>query len=399
MKRHYSRYIYLLSAGHLFTDLNQGALPAILPFFMAKYHFSYAAVASLVLAANLASTIVQPFFGQFADRASKPWIMSIGVLLAGGGLAATGFLSDYRALFTAVMISGIGTAAFHPEAAKMANVVSGKQKGGGFSIFSFGSNIGFALGPIITTAAILLWGIKGISLLILPAVIMAAVIASQTGALQKIDASEKTLETVPGNEVEKDRWIPFSLLSIVLFGRSVIFYGLNTFLSLYWINVLQQSKSAGSTALSILFICGAMGTLFGGRLADRFGFNKIIRGGFILLLPMLLVFTLTKNVTVATLLLLPISLALFVPYSPMVVLGQEYLPNRRGLASGVTLGLAVSVGGLAAPMLGHFADSYGLLSAMRLIAYVAIIPVAMTFTLPNLKRLQPQQEIATSKEG
>lgn len=151
---------------------------------------------------------------------------------------------------------------------------------------------------------------------------------------------------------------------------------------LYWINILQQSKATGGSALTILFTVGAISTLFGGQLADRFGYTTIIRIGFAVLLPFLMVFNMVTDVSLATLLLIPIGVALFAPNSPMTVLGQKYLPNRLGLASGVTLGLAVSVGGITAPALGWFADNYGLPLAMQLVTYLSIISAVMAFTLP-----------------
>lgn len=375
------RYVMLLSAGHLFTDLNQGALPAILPFLIMEYNLSYAAAAGLVFAASFVSSIVQPLFGYFADKVSKPWIMPAGILLAGAGLAITGFLSNYWALFAAITISGIGIAAFHPEGARIANRVSGKKKGTGISIFSVGGNAGFALGPIIATASLLFWGLKGTLVLIVPAAIMAAILASQAGKLQELQIPVKKAGDVHG-KTEKDEWVPFSRLTVVILCRSIIFYGLNTFLPLYWINILQQSQAVGGTALTILFTVGAVSTLFGGQLADRFGYSRIIRIGFAALLPLLVVFTVVHDVALATVLLVPLGAALFVPNSPMVVLGQKYLPNRLGLASGVTLGLAVSVGGITTPVLGRFADIYGLPSAMHLISYVSILTAIVAFTLP-----------------
>jgi FSR family fosmidomycin resistance protein-like MFS transporter len=160
---------------------------------------------------------------------------------------------------------------------------------------------------------------------------------------------------------------------------------MNTFLPLYWINVFKQPEHIAGSALSMLLIVGAISTLIGGRMADRFGFQKMIRGGFFFLLPLLCLFIFADNVVWATLLLIPIGLALHVPFSPMVVMGQKYLSNRIGLASGVTLGLAVSVGGIAAPVLGKIADIHGLHPVMYAVAAVAVLPAILSFALPKLK--------------
>jgi FSR family fosmidomycin resistance protein-like MFS transporter len=383
MKERVSPYSYLLCAGHLFTDLNQGALPVIIPFFIREYGFNYTTAAGLVFALNLVSSVVQPVFGALADKVGKPWIMAAGVLLAGGGMAATGILTDYTAIFIAVMISGIGVAAFHPEAARYANKVSGQKKGTGVSIFSFGGNLGFAIGPMLTAWLILTFGIKGVAALFIPVAIISPVLLIAMNHYLRGEEVARAAGSLPRETPGTDRWGAFSLLCAMLFSRSIIFYGLNTFLPLYWIHVFKQPETTASTALTILLAVGAVSTLIGGRMADRFGFQKLIRGGFFFLLPLLGIFAFTTDVTVATLLLVPIGCVLYAPLSPMIVMGQKFLPNHVGLSSGVTLGLSVSVGGMAAPLLGRMADLHGLLPVMYILAAAAVLPACLAFALPR----------------
>jgi FSR family fosmidomycin resistance protein-like MFS transporter len=73
---------------------------------------------------------------------------------------------------------------------------------------------------------------------------------------------------------------------------------------------------------------------------------------------------------------------MYVPSSLMVVLGQEYLPSRVGTASGVTLGLAVSVGGVVTPLLGFVADHAGLRVAMLLLIVVPVAATLLALRLP-----------------
>lgn len=392
MQQKPNRYIYLLSAGHLFTDMNQGALPAILPFLITAYHFNYAEVASLVLASTVVSSIIQPIFGSMADKTPRPWMMAIGVLLAGGGMAAVGFLSDFRMLFFSIMLSGIGVAAFHPEGARMANKVSGEKKGAGVSIFSFGGNAGFAVGPILAATSIALFGLKGTAIFAIPCVIMAITFFLQVTKMNSVSAPAAAISS---SEIPKepDQWKPFSLLSILLFGRSIVFCGLNTFLPLFFIQILHQSDTVSSTILSFYFVIGAASTLIGGRLGDRYGFIKIIRIGFTLLVPIMAALAFTRNLVPTVLLLIPLAVALYSPSSLTVVLGQKYLPNRMGLASGITLGLSVSIGGMVAPLLGRLADTQGLLAAMYALAAISAIPAIMSFTLKHEEKRKQELPI------
>ncbi len=377
-------YIGVLAAGHLVTDINLSAVSALLPFLMEKHGMGYAAAAGLMFAMSMASSIAQPLFGHFSDRLSKPWLMPAGILLAGLGITFTGIMPKYWLIFLAVAISGIGVAAFHPEAARLANVLSGENKATGISIFSVGGSAGFALGPMFTTYSLLIWGLRGTLILIVPAVIMVIVIMrylSHFGAYQA-NPTKKGSDSVVTVE---DEWNPFARLTGIIACRSIIFYGLNTFIPLYWIRVLNQSKAAGGTALTILFSAGVVGTLIGGRLADNYGYRKTIQGCLVILIFFFVLFVVSENVVLTTLLLIPIGLAHSAGYSPTVVLGQKYLPSRIGFASGVTLGLAVSIGGLAAPLLGWLADHYGLQAVFVVIAGLPILATAIAFTLPNPK--------------
>lgn len=380
-------YNYVLALGHCCSDVNQGALSAVLPFIIAAYHFDYATAAMLVTVSNLFGSIVQPIFGSIADKKNKPLIMAVGVLLAGGGMALTGFISNFYGLCIAVIISGVGIAMFHPQAAQLVSLSSERQsQGKGISIFSFGGKIGFTLGPIITSFSILLFGMKGTIVFLIPSIIFG--IISSLFLKDFEDLGNKTpihnCDNSKKMDIKYDNWSGFIKLCITVFGRSIITNGMSTFLALYFIKVLNQSESFGNSALSIYFAIGALATLVGGSLADRFGYKKMIVISFMVFCPSLLVFTFTNNLSFAICMLIPLAIAESISYSPMVVLGQQYLPNHTGFASGVTLGLAVSVGAILCPILGYVADAYGLAVALYVIAGIAAISLISSLFLPKI---------------
>jgi MFS transporter, FSR family, fosmidomycin resistance protein len=387
------RLVGLLSLGHLATDINQGALPALLPFFISEHHLSYKAAAGLVFAASIASSVVQPLFGHFADRLSKPWLMPTGLLLAGIGLAFTGIVPNYRMIVLAVVVSGIGIAAFHPEGARLVNYVGGEKKATAMSMFAVGGSLGFAIGPLIATTALISWGLKGTLILIVPMTIMVIILVGQLSRFPMGGRNLKEKKAGPTIEIAQDAWGPFTRLTATVICRSILFYGLNTFLPLYWINVLHQSNATAGTALTILFMAGVIGTLLGGRLADYLGHRRVLLIGFVTLIPLLPILISVSDESMATVLLVPIGLVLFAIYSPMVVMGQKYLPNRIGLASGVTLGVAVAIGGVASPLLGWIADHHGIRAALMGVVFLPVLAAGLTLTLPDPKILLKQGSI------
>jgi MFS transporter, FSR family, fosmidomycin resistance protein len=377
------RAIALLSAGHACVDLCQGAIPALLPALIVAQHLSYAAAAGLVFAATAASSVIQPLFGHFADRLNIPWLMPAGVLIAGSGLAVTSVAPGYWLIALCMCISGIGVAAYHPEAARVTHYIAGNRKATGMSMFSVGGNIGFVLGPLVMTALLVVTGLRGTPAIMVPLGVTALLLFLSTRRMSVV--REETLIQNKSEERRSDAWGPFLRLTSALTCRSMVFYGLNTFLPLYWIVVLHQSQAAGGIALSVLLLVGLSGTLLGGRLADRYGRRLVVLTALGMLAPSLLLFPLVspRSPALAVAMLVPLGLALFAPTSVMIVMGQEYLPNRVGTASGVTLGLAVSVGGVAAPVLGRVADVYGIPIMLASLALLALVGFGCAFTLPR----------------
>ena len=377
------KHVGILSAGHIATDINQGALPAMLPFFIAAYDLSYTAAAVIVFVVNMSSCVVQPLFGLAADRFSKPWLLPGGLMLAGLGLALTGLFQDYQSILILGIVSGIGIAAYHPEAARLVNFAAGDHKSTAMSLFGVGGTIGFTVGPLIITTALLKWGLEGTLVLLIPVTIMSLVIIFYFPILGSLEAIGNQKKNIAKGNIVKENWSAFARIAIIVSGRSIIFFGLNIFIPIYWVNELNQSKVAGALALTIFAGSGIFGNLIGGNVADRIGQKKVIICGLLSLAILLPVLIMVENVQIATFLLVPIGFTLFATYSPTIVLGQRYLPNRIGLSSGVTLGLAVAIGGGAAPFIGKLADFYGVWVALLSVACLPIFFLLLTLSLPE----------------
>ena len=155
------RGIAVLSTGHLAADLFQGSVPALLPFLIRDRGYSYAAAGTLFLMASLGSSLLQPLLGIFADRVRAGWLMPVGLLVAGVGLAGVGLVESYAGTAALLLAGGFGVAAFHPEAVRFASHVSATRRGAGMSVFAVGGTIGFALGPILMTPVVLTFGLRG----------------------------------------------------------------------------------------------------------------------------------------------------------------------------------------------------------------------------------------------
>lgn len=352
-----NRSLTLLSVGHACVDVYQGAVAALVPFFVAERAYSYAAASGVVLAASLLSSVVQPLFGALTDRWALPWLLPLSTLTAGAGVALSGVAGSYALTLAVVAVSGIGVAAYHPEAARAARAVAAEGNRG-MGWFALGGNVGFALAPLLVAAVIATGGLAASPLLAVPAVAGAVLCAAAVrGARPAPGAGPRAAG--PG----RDDWRSFLRLSGAVVCRSVVFVGLSAFVSSYVLERTGGGDLAGTAALCVLYAGGAVGTVAGGRLADRYGRLAVVRGAYAMTVPAVAGVVLAPGPAVYLFVALT-SAGLYVPFSLHVTLGQDFLPGRVGTASGVTLGLTVSVGGLAAPALGALADATSLRTAL-----------------------------------
>jgi MFS transporter, FSR family, fosmidomycin resistance protein len=374
------RALGVLGAGHLCVDLCQGAVPALLPFLAAEHGYSYAALGALLLFSTMGSSIIQPLFGMLSDRVARPWFIPGGLVAAGTGVALAGPAPSYWLTAAAVAVSGVGVAAFHPEAAKFAGFASRERRGRGMSLFTVGGNAGFAVGPLVTTPLVLAFGLRGTLALCALPFAAAVLTARELARLRGLESRR-----VAADRAGKDDWGAFSRLSALIAARSGVHFGMQALVPSYFVAALATSKATGNAALTIFLAAGAVGTLVGGGLVDRWGARTVLVGTMVAILPPLLVLPLVGEAA-AIALVGAIGFFTIASFSVTVVLGQAYLPGHVGLASGVTLGLAIGLGGVSATVLGAVADEWGLETALWIMAVLPVPAILLALSLPSTRR-------------
>jgi FSR family fosmidomycin resistance protein-like MFS transporter len=371
----------LLAATHTIDDLYQGAVPALLPFLALERHYTYVGLTGITLAATFLSSAVQPAFGVITDRRRLGWLIAAGLLVAGIGVGLSGLGNSYVITWLAIALSGVGVAAYHPEATRTARGVAGNSTQA-MSWFSVGGNVGIALGPLVVTPVLLATGLRGTPLLAVPAVVMAALLAARRPwrRAQAAGLARQSQRAAAGDhddQPRRDDWRSFTRLTAVVSARSIAYFGVASLLALFVIRRFHEPTVVGSAALTTFVAAGAVGSLAGGWLADRWRRLATVRLGYACAIPALVLLATAPDIAVAFVAAILSGLALYLPFAVQVTLGQDYLPNRIGTASGVTLGLAISIGGLAAPLFGFLADRYGL--AVSLAALVALPAASVAF--------------------
>ncbi|MGA2517872.1 MAG: MFS transporter [Thermodesulfobacteriota bacterium] len=367
-----------LSAGHLVTDVNQGALPALLPFFKEALNLSYTMSGVIVLSSNLTSSIIQPAFGHLSDRRPIGWLIPLAPFIACLGLSISGLVSHYSLLLLCVVLTGIGIASFHPEGFKTAYFFTGDKKVTGMSIFAVGGNLGIAIGPMVAMTLVTSFGLKGTMGLIAPGILIGIILLFNMSMFSTtVESAHKEAKEEMRKPLTRDQKRSFSLLVSVATLRAWTQFGMATYIPFYYINYLKGNPMHAGKLVSTFLLAGAMGTLLGAPLADRWGHKKFLSTTLALSCPLLLLFY--RSSGPMTFVFLAISgMVLISTFALTTVMGQALLPQNLGMASGMMVGFTMSAGGLGVTLLGMIADTWGVPMAVKSIFALPLIAFVLS---------------------
>ncbi|RAP30951.1 hypothetical protein C2W64_00123 [Brevibacillus laterosporus] len=367
----------LLSVSHFANDFFNGVLVAILPLLHLYYGLTYTQMSLLVLVNNLFGGFFQPFLALFSDRREKPWFMPLGFLMLGTGIYAISWNGNFFWLIFAVMVASLGSAAYHPDANKCVHQLPGLQRGTIQSVFQIGGNAGMALAPL-SLWFLSLTGLGGTVWLYSIAMVFACVFflfAKKSGTLQKKNKQPEATEKPP---------IKPGLIALitVIACRTLSNAGIVMFFPLFLI-ATYGIKEADVWVYSFLFLLGgAIGTLAGGPLGDRFGMRRVIQLSLILSAPLAFLLPWLNGFT-AMLLLFMLGLVLMSTFSVAVVFAQDLMPKRAGMASSLVIGFTGGLSGICLLLLGILADRTGLFPILCVVVVMPAIGALLCFLLPH----------------
>jgi FSR family fosmidomycin resistance protein-like MFS transporter len=374
----YRRAVFTFSGSHLLNDLvTTGMVPALVVLYKNSFHLNYTQSTLVVLMSYLTSSVSQPLFGMFADRKPRVWLFSAGVFCSIMGLALTGLAPSLPWLLLFISISGLGSGAFHPEAARGTHIASGSQKGLAQAIFQVGGNSGQAFGPLLVSIYVTHSGIHGL-LVLIPVALLSLVLTGQIlpWLRQKLEATElKRVKELKGT----NNLLGASLLSCVIILRSWCQIGVVVFLPFYLHNLsIQQSE-----ILSFVFVgAGALGTFLGGVWSDKIGMKRLLVTSMLLATPFALIFPYLHGV-LSVLDLLLFGFSVLSSFSVSVVYMQLMLPKNIGLASGLSIGFGVGAGGIGSVFMGGISDIFGVGTVFTILSLLPLAGSIIASFLPN----------------
>ena len=363
-----------LALGHLGIDVYTTVIPAVIPVLVSEGGLSFLLAGLLLTAYNMTSSLVQPVFGWLADAKGRTVPLALAMLVGGVAIGLFGLTTSFPVLILLAALAGVMHAAFHPLAlSTVSRAAPEGERGRIISYFVVGGNLGFALGPLLAGFALGRFGLAGLPLVALPAILIAPLL--RRSSLKVGGMAAKPADDAPGN-----RPGAFALLSVASVIRAWALFAVLGFLPTFLVS--RGIDLVGSNLItSAMLLAGVGGQLAGASLSDRFGRKEFVLVGLGLAIPAYAGFLLTDGALSLALLGL-FGFSLWSTFAITVALSHELMPRAVGLASGVMLGVVVGAGGIGVAVTGYIADLWSLSFALWTVVPVLVASTLLYAVLP-----------------
>ena len=379
-----------LSVTHLLNDMIQSLIPAIYPIIKVSYHLDYGQVGLITLAFQISASLLQPAVGFYTDRHPMPHSMIVGMGCSLLGLIGLAYAGSYGLLLLAAACVGLGSSIFHPEATRMARNASGGRHGMAQGIFQVGGQTGGAVGPLLAAFVIVPLGQHSLgwfSLAALAAMGLMAWIAARyaefaPGGTRPAGRSASASPEAAGRPA-RSAVFPLIILIVLLFSKNAYSQSFTSFYTFFLIGRFGVSVQLSQVMLFLFLASSAAGALCGGLLGDRIGRDRILWFSILGALPFTLVLPYADLVWTGVLTVI-INFIMSSSFAAILIYAVELLPGRVGLVGGFFYGLSFGLGGVAAALLGGFADQYGIETVYRICSFLPAIGLLAWF-LPRMR--------------
>lgn len=376
------RTILLLSMGHFANDAYPGFIAPLQPLLMQQANYGLTLAGVLTSIASITGSFMQPFFGLWADKLRKPWLVILGPLVTALLFGTIGWWHSWHALAAVVLLGGLGTAAFHPQAAALAGKAGKEIKGRSgliMSLFVTGGNAGHALGPVIILSVVSLWGLR-YSMVTAVLGLSAALLLWRKLPQQPVPREEAARTPLSWARIKSGRFGSLILVWLVVVMRAFVVSGLLTFTPIYLTGRGHSIMMAGS-ANTLFEISGAFGSILGGALSDRIGRKEVIVLSMAGAFPTLWLFMHSSSL-LSLVMLAAGGFFIYSSISVNIVMGQDLFPRQAGTISSLMMGMGWGIGGLCVTPLGAVAERIGVEAALNGLIFVTLAGLAAALFIP-----------------
>ena len=368
--------------GHFINDIYTGFLNPIMPFIAEQVKISMPVATIILSSSHIFSSLLQPFFGFFADNMRKRALIFWGLICTAIFISIAPAINNLAIMIICIILGSLGSSLFHPQSLGLISKFSTSDTVRNMGIFIAFGTLGFSLGPLLSSTIAQYFGLDKMPFLAVLGIFWAllmfkmvpkfSITAEKKGELNFIKAIKDILSNKQLN-----------ILNIIALLKSLVQTSCSILLPFLWKSMGYSKFQIGLAMFCFIFL-GGISSLISPKLEKKIGTANVFYFSMIMTFPMMILFMITYK-THPTISFIIYALTGFVTMfaTPITMsMAQKVLPQYKSIIGGFINGFSWGVVASAMSVSGYIAQAT---SIVPVLVVISLIPAICSVMVKYLK--------------
>lgn len=367
--------------GHFINDIYTGFLNPIMPFIAEQVRISMPAATIILSCSHIFSSLLQPFFGFFADNMRKRALIFWGLIFTSVFISLAPASKNLLYMILFIILGSIGSSLFHPQSLGLISKFSQSDVVRNMGIFIACGTLGYSVGPLFSSAMAQFWGLNNMPFLAVIGIIWAVLMFKMVPKFSNNNIQKKDIDFFKAlKDILSDRKL--NILNIIAMLKSLMLTSCSILLPFLWKSQGYSKFQIGLALFSFIFM-GGIGSLLSPKFEGKIGTKNVFYFSMITTLPLMILFMLTyKTAPFLSFLIFAVIGFVSMFASPITMnLAQNVLPQYKSIIGGFINGFSAGIVAILMSLLGFVAQQTDI---MPVLVGISVIPAGCSYMVKLL---------------
>ena len=372
--------------GHFINDIYTGFLNPIMPFIAEQVKISMPVATIILSCSHIFSSLLQPFFGFFADNIRKRGLIFWGLIFTSLFISFAPASKNLITMVLFIMLGGLGSSLFHPQSLGLISKFSKSDIVRNMGIFIACGTLGYSMGPLFSSGIAQYFGLDKMPYLSLLGICWAVLMFNMVPKFSDDKTQKSNIDFVKAlKDILSNRKL--NILNIIAMLKSLMTTSCSILLPFLW-KAQGYSKFQIGTALFFFIFLGWIASLLSPKFEHKIGTANVFYFSMITTLPLMILFMLTyKNMPLLSFIIFALMGFVTMFATPITMnLAQNVLPEYKSIIGGFINGFSWGIVAIAMSIIGYIAQATSIVPVLVIISAIpAICSYSVKYLFPKSK--------------
>lgn len=359
--------------GHFINDIYTGFLNPIMPFIAEQVKISMPVATIILSCSHIFSSLLQPFFGFFADNMRKRALIFWGLIFTSVFISFAPASQNIFNMVLFIMLGSLGSSLFHPQSLGLISKFSKSDVVRNMGIFIACGTLGYSMGPLFSSTIAQYFGLDKMPFLALLGVIWATIMFCMVPKFSNEKTPKPNINFAKAiKDILSNREL--NILNVIAMLKSLMTTSCSILLPFLWKSQGYSKFQIGLALFCFIFL-GGIASLLSPKLEHKIGTANVFYFSMITTFPLMILFMFTyKSIPLFSFIIFAIMGFVTMFATPITMnLAQNVIPKYKSIIGGFINGFSWGIVAIIMSVVGFIAQSTSIVPVLVVISAIPAI--------------------------